>query len=213
MNKADIANIKKVIALKKAEQFVASKGGEYTISQLKLLTIEDLQKMLDDETNKKKATLKIDIKRQVDNIFNKFGEDSDNMIVLSACYFPDHEVWQVEFPMEDIDFARDDEYNTIANPIGRYWDVKNNEKNHGKDDELFDLTRDLEKTLKKYGIGDSFYYFEDDNDALNEYWYGVVAITRDYRVVKFVIRDDGMVCNDDGTFNNMWANVIEDLGE
>ena len=34
--------------------------------------------------------------------------------------------------------------------------------------------------------------FKDDGESINEYWYGIIAITRDYNIVKFIMRDDGV---------------------
>ena len=45
-------------------------------------------------------------------------------------------------------------------------------------------------------IKDAYDYWENDNGALNEYWYGVIGIMKDYKVVAFVIRDDGMLCDE-----------------
>lgn len=53
-------------------------------------------------------------------------------------------------------------------------------------------------------IKDAHDYWKDNSDALNEYWYGVIGIMKDYQVVAFVIRDDGMLCDKNGydTSNN-----------
>ena len=40
-------------------------------------------------------------------------------------------------------------------------------------------------------------FWEDNGEALNEYWYGVIAITRDYEIVGFNIRYDGIPQNDE----------------
>ena len=38
-------------------------------------------------------------------------------------------------------------------------------------------------------------YWKNYGDRLNEYWYGVIAITRDYKIVGFEMRDDGLPQN------------------
>ena len=65
-----------------------------------------------------------------------------------------------------------------------------------KFDKLYELSDDLNTLLYAIGIDDAENRWLDDNGALNEYWYGVVGITKDYKVVSFVIRDDGMLCDE-----------------
>ena len=45
-------------------------------------------------------------------------------------------------------------------------------------------------------------HWEDNNASLNEYWHGVIGIMKDYRVVAFVIRNDGMLADKRGYENS-----------
>ena len=62
-------------------------------------------------------------------------------------------------------------------------------------DEYYKDIEKLTDILYNLKIKDAYDYWENDNGALNEYWYGVIGIMKDYRVVAFVIRDDGMLCD------------------
>ena len=54
-------------------------------------------------------------------------------------------------------------------------------------------------------------YWDKENEAINECWYGVHGITKDYRIVAFVIRDDGMLCDEESfdTFYNSTLYTIK----
>jgi len=43
-------------------------------------------------------------------------------------------------------------------------------------------------------------FWKDNGDRLNEYWYGVIAITRNYKIVGFEMRNDGL-SQDDNKLN------------
>ena len=53
-------------------------------------------------------------------------------------------------------------------------------------------------------------YYTDNNDALNEFWYGCIGIMKDYKVVSFVIRDDGLLCCEK-YINEGYNKIIEQL--
>ena len=51
-------------------------------------------------------------------------------------------------------------------------------------------------------IKNAYDYQEDNNASLNEYWRGVIGIMKDYRVVAFVIRNDGILADERGYENS-----------
>ena len=53
-------------------------------------------------------------------------------------------------------------------------------------------------------------YYRYDNDALNDYWYGCIGIMKDYKIVSFVIREDGFPCSDNA-IDEGWNRIIDEL--
>jgi len=216
MNKIDIANIKKELAKRKAANYDWKDGGEMTKDDIMLRTTKDLNQLLEDFTNNANKNAEENTKKLVDEIFAKWSDnEKDNMIVISAAHCPERSVYEVDNPLDDIYFG-DDEYNKLYKPIGRdwegrsYWDRKDMTKEQldecdKKWDPFFEDVHRLRDAMYNIkGVTDAESYWCDDNDALNECWYGVIGIMKDYRIVAFVIRDDGMLCDEDGyeTFNN-----------
>jgi hypothetical protein len=64
---------------------------------------------------------------------------------------------------------------------------------------LSEITEKIKKLLSKLV---KTYDLEDISDlrSTNEYWYAVSAITKDLKLVSFVIRNDGLPEEDDGSF-------------
>jgi hypothetical protein len=216
MNKFDIENIEKEITKREAANYKFTKGGDLTKDNIEAKSTEELKKLIKDFNNNKKNESSDKIKSIVDEIFEKFGEDEDNMIVLGACkYYEDSRHTSLsDDPLEDIDFdGFGHRYNKLAYPIGRNFDISYHDWGgdtdyKGEDDEkmqeLYRLAKKIEQFFKDLGLQNIEEYWDDNNDALNECWYGVHAITKDYKIVTFVIRDDGMLCDEDGfdTFHN-----------
>ena len=73
---------------------------------------------------------------------------------------------------------------------------------------IITIQTNLKTILENLKVPSAYSYWEDDNDALNECWYGVIGIMKDYRAVAFVIRDDGMICDEEG-YNTFHNSVIE----
>lgn len=209
MNKFDIENIEKEITKREAANYKFTKGGDLTKDNIEAKSIEELRKLIEDFNNNKKSKSSDKIKSIVDEIFEKFGEDEDNMIVLGACnYYEDGRCTSLsDDPLEDIDFdGFGHRYNKLAYPIGRgfevsYHDFESGTDHKGKDDkkaeELFKLIRKIYPLFTDLGLQSIEEYWED-NSGLNECWYGVHSITKDYKIVTFVIRDDGMLCDEEG---------------
>ena len=192
MNKIDCKNAKEIVKLREYVP-VFEKGGDLTIDELEKMTTLELKAFVDSfESNEKNVAIE-NVKRLVDEIFEKFGKEGDNMIVLSAANFIEHEVCESGDPLSDIDFERDEHWNKLYFPINRF------------NTEYDNLYKELRFNLfTKLNIPYADEQWETCNSALNEYWYGVIGIMKDYRIVAFVIRNDGILASNDDyeSFNN-----------
>lgn len=157
------------------------------------------------------------VKKLVDKAFEEFGEEGDNILILSACYYSDdaRDTHESDGPLDRINFNKGSDYNNLYFPIGRNWDLGNWEKYGVNEDKLNSLyevyTEPICEALNKCLI-DCYAedYYRDNNSALNEYWHGVIGIMKDYKVVSFVIRYDGLLCDKD-SINRGYNKIIEQL--
>lgn len=136
------------------------------------------------------------------------------MIVLSAAYVPERTTCDMEDPVNDINWYWN-EYNKLYHAVGsqqpsnNYFDVCDlssveREEREKLWNQFWEDMRPIQKEARKLKIPTAEKYWEDDNDALNELWCGVIGVMKDYRIVSFVIRNDGMLCDKEGykTFHN-----------
>lgn len=216
MNDIDIKNIKKELRKRSAAEYDFEAGGDLTQDNLTNATTEELKEMVKNHSNNKKVISSEKIKKIVDEIFEKYAEGNDNMIVLGACnyYDEDRHVSFVEEPLKEIDFdGFGHDYNKLAYPIGRDYDLSWYDYDNGKyvngadDDKYEELMKGVQQIvtlMPDLGLANIEKYWDNDNEAINEMWYGVHAITKDYQIVAFVIRDDGMLCDEDSfdSFHN-----------
>jgi Pyruvate/2-oxoacid:ferredoxin oxidoreductase delta subunit len=205
MNKIDLANIKKELAKRKAANYEFKTGGNMSKDEIASRTDEELTSLVENFTNNIENAASVEVKKIVDKIFEKYGEEDNDMIVISAAYCPERTVYASEDPFEDICF---DSYKSdgLCRPVCSDWSTvgfwgreemrdEDITKWEAKWDEYYkDITR-LKSQLAK--IKGAYYdaedYYEDDNYELNEYWYGVIGITRDYKLFSFTIRNDGLL--------------------
>lgn len=191
MNNIDINNIKKELAKRKAANYKWKDGGEMTKDDVMLRTTKELNELLENYENTKKNKISENIHKLVNDIFKKYAEKDDNMIPLSCAYRPEYRLYEdtgievyISVMLSDIDGYND---NPHIKPIGRNW---------SEDDERWekyseDLAKLVDETSKaKVPFAEDFW--KDDGERLNEYWYGVISITRDYKIVGFEIRNDGL---------------------
>lgn len=137
------------------------------------------------------------LKNLVDKMFNKYAKDEDNMIAVWDANAFEHDIWGGKDPLSDIYWEEfGNKYNKLYYPI-----CANDEK---IPDEYYADLEKLKGILRNLNIKDAYDYWKDNSAVLNEYWYGVIGIMKDYQVVAFVIRDDGMLCDKNGydTSNN-----------
>lgn len=154
------------------------------------------------------------IKELVDKAFEEFGEENDNILILSACYYPEdaRDTYEIDSPLDSINFNKGSDYNNLYFPIGRNWDLIRDGVDADKFDTLYEVyTRPICEALDQC-LFDCYAedYYRDNNSALNEYWYGVIGIMRDYKVVSFVIRNDGLLYDED-SINQGYNKIIEQL--
>ena len=200
MNDIDIKNIKKELAKRKAANYEWKDGGEMTKDDVILRTSKELKAFLNDYENAKRNKISEKVHKLVDEIFEKYSNEDDNMIPLSCAYRPEYRILGnigIEV-YTSITLSDEDGYNNNAHvkPIARNW---------YEDDERWDnYTKDLAKLVDitidaKVPYAEE--YWKDYGERLNEYWYGVIAITRDYDIVGFEMRYDG-IAQDSENLNN-----------
>ena len=191
MNNIDIGNIKKELAKRKAANYEWKDGGEMTKDDIMLCTTKELNALINDYENTKKNKISERVHKLVDEIFEKYAEKDDNMIPLSCAYRPEYRIYgdtgievYSSVTLSDIDGYND---NPHIKPIARNW--------FEEDERWENYTKDLAKLVDETSKAKVPYaeeHWEDDGESLNEYWYGVIAITRDYKIVGFEMRDDGL---------------------
>ena len=192
MNNIDITNIKKELAKRKAADYEWKDGGEMTKNDIMLRTTNELNELLNNYENTKKNKISENIRKLVDDIFEKYAEKDDNMIPLSCAYRPEYRLYGDEGLeiYESISFTDvDDGYNDnkYVKPIARNWSGED-ERWEKYAEDLGKLVNEIVKT--KVPFAEDFW--KDNGESLNEYWYGVIAITRDYTIVGFEMRCDGL---------------------
>ena len=191
MNNTDITNIKKELAKRKAANYEWKEGGEMSKDDIMLHTTKELNDLLKNYENAKKNKISENIHKLVDDIFGKYADETDNMIPLSCAHRPEYRIYGDEgievyssVMLSDIDGYND---NPHIKPIARNW--------FEDDDRWETYSEDLNNLVNKVADAKVPYAeeeFKDDGESINEYWYGIIAITRDYNIVKFIMRDDGV---------------------
>ena len=191
MNKIDIVNIKKELAKRKAANYEWKEGGEMDKEAIILRSTNKLNELLTNYENTKKNKISDTIHKLVDEIFEKYAEKDDNMIPLSCAYRPEYRLYgdtgievYSSVMLSDVDGYNDNPY---IKPIARNW--------FEEDERWENYTEDLSKLVDETSKGKVPYaeeHWEDDGESLNEYWYGIIAITRNYNIVGFEMRDDGL---------------------
>lgn len=195
MNKIDIENIKKELAKRKAANYEWKDGGEMTKDDVMLRTTNELNELLKNYENTKKNKISENIHKLVDDIFKKYAEDNDNMIPLSCAYRPEYRVYgdtgieiYSSVMLSDVDGYNDNPY---IKPIARNW-FEEDERWESYTEDLAKLVNETSKAKVPYAEE----HWEYNGERLNQYWYGVIAITRDYKIVGFEMRDDGLPQDD-----------------
>ncbi len=193
MNKIDAENIKKEIARRKTLKKLFKDGGDIPHSDIRNYSDEELAKLLKDFDNKTKKESQNKIRKLVDDFFSKYGEEGDNMIPISAANRYDYAldgIYDIDI-YTDITLDPDVVHNPNIKVIAGIWE---------EDDKRWDaFEEDLanfnEEITKLGNIPTAEEFWKDDAGRLNEYWFGVIAITKDYKIQGFEIRYDGLAQN------------------
>lgn len=219
MNEFDIKNIKNELEKRKAANYDWEDGGEMMKDDIVLRTTKELNDLLNDYSNSKRINAEAEIKKLADEIFTEFGNEEDNMIILGGGNYYDEDRCFNELTIDellrDINF-NDARYNPHAHPVGRDLDVsrygyrghEGNKEDDEKFDKLVNKSKELSDKLSSLPIKSIDEYWSNNNDSLNEMWHGCHAITRDYKIYAFVIRDDGLFLNAHQGFESFWNHVL-----
>ena len=223
INKVDIENIEKELKARKAASYSIKSGGTLSKEELKGKSESELKQLISDFKSSKETKAIKEIKGLVDNLFKKYGEEGDNMIAISCAYVPERKTYaDEEGPLSAIDFnGFGHKYNKLYYPIcsdwecANYWDRKDRIKEELEEwdekwEEYWQDIDELQGKLDDIDIPTAEEYWESDNDALNECWYGVIGIMKDYRIVAFVIRNDGMLSDEDD-YESFYNKVVRKL--
>lgn len=191
MNKTDLNNMK---ALLKYKEVVArgpkfeSNNSTITKEELEKYSIDELKNKIYQFEHSEETKYTEELKNLVDEMFDKYSKEGDNMIAVWDANVYDRNINEGEDPLNDIYWKGfEHKYNKL------YYPICSNDEN--VPDEYYKDIDKLTDILYNLKIKDAYDYWENDNGALNECWYGVIGIMKDYRVVAFVIRDDGMLCD------------------
>lgn len=194
MNEIDAKNIREIIKQREKKAKFTT-GGEIDIGLLNEQSTNELKRMLKEFANSTKGLFEDQLRKQVDRIFEQYGMAHNNMIAFDCTRWSD---WERELSTDceitDIEF--DECESELIKPITSH----NNDSRYWKDMEI--LTDILAKLKCPYANKFFKYY-----DSVNEEWYGCLAITRNYKVVPFVIRNDGYF-TDDKYFSQILDEVL-----
>lgn len=187
MNEYDVSNALKILALREALNFDFDKRGVYSRDELDAMSTDQInQRIKDYEKNSHEFAMNY-VRKKVNEIFDKFGQEGDNMIILSACGRYDYSLYGMDGDeMIDSTNWKWEKYNQLCHPV------------ISDTDEFYDALEDLQDTLTKAKIK-WFYrdFYDDGEDGINEFWNGYVAITKDFNIVSFIMRNDGMLQRED----------------
>lgn len=203
MNKYDIENIKKIIKSRNPIKY--SDKGEESLEKFQSMSTEELTKIVKDFENNtfKEASKKF--KEIVKYLFDTYANEEDNIILLSECY-GDYDggrelhaidIADIFFHYTDfsvIDFSR---YNKWAKTLNFV------EEDEDYDPECRKPISDVEEKYKVLGnlmrelnIPSAAKIYNDD-DGVNCYWHGYVAVTKDYKIGNFICSDNDLMLNEE----------------
>lgn len=195
MNDIDYANIKKELRLR-TSKFIL--GGTIDEVDIKKMSTEDLRFKLAEHDRDVSEERVEKIRNIVDDLFETYGTKKNNMIILD-CVKKEFYSFIHKIPLTKIDFINS-EQNTQCFPIGMDWSIDEQISN----EKFFVLSGEISAELMFLGEADAHNIFMY-NDYLNDgNFYGITAITRDYHYISFVMREDGMLLNDEITIENMF---------
>jgi hypothetical protein len=197
MNNIDIENIKKELAKRKAANYEWKDGGEMTKDDIMLRTTKELNELITTFNDDSKKIISEQIKKQVDKIFEKWGKKGDNMILLTCVKRSDYHLRNVD----EYDYILTaanwewEKYNKLCYPVMGHKDTDIKSEDYEEfENEVYNLYDLLDKSNYKW---EATSLFKTNNDGINEYWCGFSAITKNYKIVSFIMRYDGMLMDEE----------------
>ena len=196
MNSTDVKNMELIIELQNEFKHRWKDGGDITAKEIWSLSNDTIKRNIEQYKLLAKQEKSTKIREIVDQIFaicnNPNDEDSDpdgNTIILTAAnrYDDCRYASSAEEPFDVIDwehFAH--RYNSLFFPINEVIEC------HPKANDLY---IQLKQEIASLGISDAEDYWRE-SDAVNEVWYGCIGIMKDYKIVAFIVRNDGMLSNE-----------------
>ena len=194
MNKIDVKNIECCIKAREALNFRLERGGDMTYEDINSFSTDHLKAIIEMFNESEKEKFFDLFKRKVDNFFKKYAdnESEQNVIIIAACGCEGRYMFDID--QSDIFSVIDFENHNYNDKI---YAVGSEENAYGDNhDDFVDDTRHLydDLVLGEY-IQPIDKYFED-NEAINEVWSGCYGITKDYKIISFVISDSGSLLDD-----------------
>ena len=211
INEIDVKNIKCELAARKAMAYKFEEGGTIEHGLLKNMNEEVLKDKLKEFEGGNKVEVFNELKQLVEETFKKYGKEGDDMIALDLGNFEDHYAdvrpayeewcWKISWDAQPEHSFLEHMYK----PIGwdecdsENWDDDKADELTEKYEHMLNVSKKIKKLLAKL-VKTTDLEKVGDMDATNEFWYAVTAITRDLKFVSFVIRDDGLPLENDGSF-------------
>lgn len=197
MNSTDVKNMELIIELQNEFKRRWKEGGDITAKEIWSLSSDTIKRNIEQYKLLAKQEKSTKIKEIVDQIFaicNVADEDLEadpdgNTIILTAAnrYDDCRYASSTDEPFDIIDWGHfGHRYNSIFFPINE--DIECHPKAN-------DLYIQLKHEIASLGISDAEDYWRE-SDALNEVWYGCIGIMKDYKIVAFIVRNDGMLLNE-----------------
>lgn len=190
MNTYDIENIKKII--KSRKPILYSDKGEESVDKFQTMSTDELKSIVNDFQNNLVKKASEEFKEIVKYLFDTYAKKKDNIIILSECYGDydggrelhsvDGDEFSTYTDFSDIDFSTYNKWAKTLKFVGAKEDVT----------EKYNILWKLMPILK---IPTASYIYDED-EGVNCYWHGYVAVTKDYKIVTFICRDDNMMADD-----------------
>lgn len=215
INEIDVKNIKCELAARKAMAYKFEEGGTIEHGLLKNMNEEVLKNRLKEFEGNGKVKAFNELKQLVEDTFKKYGKDGDNMIALDLGNFENHYAdvqpayeewcWKINWDRQSEFLWHKDGEVHYYKPIGwdecdsENWDDDKADKLTEKYEHMLKVSEKIKKLLGKL-VKTTDLKKVGDMDSTNECWYAVTAITRDLKFVSFVIREDGLPLENDGSF-------------
>lgn len=195
MNSNDVKNMELVIELQDEFNRRWKAGGDITAKEIWSLSADTIKRNIEQYKLLAKQEKATKIRSLVDQIFaicNEPDEDGEvgefNTVVLTAAnrYDDCRYASPADEPFDIIDW---DHFGARYNSL--YFPANEEMECHPKANDLY---IQLKHEVASLGIPDAEDYWRE-SDAVNEVWYGCIGIMKDYKIVAFIVRNDGMLSN------------------